>query len=162
MKPRRSWSRCKLSSRFLMSSSPTLTVTPGEEAELVVTLSHRRPFEGKAELELVRLPPGVTASPVEVEAGSKSARLSTKSCRGRAHWPTPGRWLSNSIEGRRRADTLQPRIRRAARRPEARVENCWPVKNRPEAKHHETVASKFIWCYRWPPCCLLCRKRPPR
>ena len=52
---------------------PTLTIAQGNTAELVVPLTHRTPFEGDAELELIRLPPGVTAEKVQVQAGGESA-----------------------------------------------------------------------------------------
>ncbi|TWT98187.1 hypothetical protein Pla108_23440 [Botrimarina colliarenosi] len=52
---------------------PTLTTRQGEGVEMVVPLSHSTPFEGPATLELVGLPPGVTAEPVEALAGAESA-----------------------------------------------------------------------------------------
>lgn len=52
---------------------PMLTVMQGDTAELVVGLDHRTPFDGEAELQLLRLPPGVTAEQVQVKAGSESA-----------------------------------------------------------------------------------------
>jgi hypothetical protein len=56
-------------------SVPTVTTKQGEPVEMIVALSHRTPFEGKATLELVGLPPGVTAAPVEVAAGAESAKF---------------------------------------------------------------------------------------
>lgn len=56
-------------------SVPTVTTKQGEPVEMTVALSHRTPFEGKATLELVGLPPGVTAAPVEVAAGAESAKF---------------------------------------------------------------------------------------
>jgi len=52
---------------------PTLTVLQGETAELEVALKHRHPFEGEAELELVRLPQGVTTDKVKIKTGDTSA-----------------------------------------------------------------------------------------
>lgn len=52
---------------------PTRTVQQGETAELVVTLEQRHPFEGDAQLELIRLPHGVTAEKVQVKADSEQA-----------------------------------------------------------------------------------------
>ncbi|MCG8432425.1 MAG: hypothetical protein MJA83_00160, partial [Gammaproteobacteria bacterium] len=52
---------------------PTITTTPGDSAEMVVELSPRAKFEGEAELELVRLPPGVSAEKVKVTANETSA-----------------------------------------------------------------------------------------
>lgn len=52
---------------------PTVDSRQGESAEMVLKLSHRTPFEGPATLELIGLPPGVTASKVEVVAGAESA-----------------------------------------------------------------------------------------
>lgn len=56
-------------------SVPTLTAKQGDAAELGVKLSPRTPFEGAAKLELVGLPPGVSAEPVEVETDAESARF---------------------------------------------------------------------------------------
>ncbi|QDV79416.1 pre-peptidase C-terminal domain-containing protein [Botrimarina mediterranea] len=56
-------------------SVPTVTTKQGEPVEMTVALSHRTPFEGNATLELVGLPPGVTADPVEVAAGAESAKF---------------------------------------------------------------------------------------
>ncbi|MGI9428705.1 MAG: PPC domain-containing protein [Bythopirellula sp.] len=52
---------------------PSQTVTQGDPAELVVQLEHRTEFAGEAELELLRLPPGVTATKVKITAESPSA-----------------------------------------------------------------------------------------
>ena len=52
---------------------PTLTILQGDTAELVVALEHRHPFEGEAEIELIRLPQGVTADKVKIKAGGESA-----------------------------------------------------------------------------------------
>jgi len=52
---------------------PTITTVQGSSAELVVNLEHRTPFEGEAELQLVRLPPGVSAEKVKIAAGAESA-----------------------------------------------------------------------------------------
>lgn len=57
-------------------SVPTITTRQGEPTEMTVALSHRTPFEGAATLELVGLPPGVTAAPVEIAAGADSAKFS--------------------------------------------------------------------------------------
>ncbi len=57
-------------------SVPTVTTRQGEPVEMTVALSHRTPFEGAATLELVGLPPGVTAAPVEIAAGAESAKFS--------------------------------------------------------------------------------------
>lgn len=52
---------------------PAITVQQGQTAELVVALEQRNPFEGEAELELIRLPPGVSAAKVKVQQDSASA-----------------------------------------------------------------------------------------
>ncbi len=52
---------------------PTITVLQGATAELTVALEHRTPFEGEAELELLRLPQGVTAEKIKIKAGGESA-----------------------------------------------------------------------------------------
>jgi len=57
---------------------PSLTVRQNETAELVVALEHRTPFTGEAELELLRLPPGVTAEKVKTSAGIASATFQLK------------------------------------------------------------------------------------
>jgi len=49
------------------------TVLQGGTPKWVVALNHRTPFEGNAELELLRLPPGVTSEKVQVKADSESA-----------------------------------------------------------------------------------------
>jgi hypothetical protein len=54
---------------------PTVTTRAGEAVDLVATLTHRTPFEGKATLEAVGLPAGVTAEPVEVVAGASDAKF---------------------------------------------------------------------------------------
>ncbi len=59
-------------------SVPTLTAYQGKPAEWTVKLSPRTPFEGAAKLELVGLPHGVTAEPVEVEAGAGSAAFAIR------------------------------------------------------------------------------------
>jgi hypothetical protein len=50
------------------------TVTRGAAGRVVVNVEHKAPFEGKAKVKLVGLPPNVTASPDEVEfaAGDKT------------------------------------------------------------------------------------------
>lgn len=60
---------------FFDVSVPTLTAKQGHPAELEVKLSPRTPFAGAAKLELVGLPPGVSAEPIEIEAGAASARF---------------------------------------------------------------------------------------
>lgn len=52
---------------------PTLTATQGDAIEMTVELAHRTPFEGGAKLELIRLPPGVTSTPVEVTKENSTA-----------------------------------------------------------------------------------------
>ena len=52
---------------------PTKTVLQGKTSELVVTLDHKHPFEGEAELELLRLPAEVTANKAKVKMGDESA-----------------------------------------------------------------------------------------
>ena len=51
---------------------PTTTVLQGGTGELTVALEHRHAFEGEAELELLRLPSGVTAEKVKVKPGDES------------------------------------------------------------------------------------------
>ena len=52
---------------------PTLTVQQGKPTELNIKLSHRTPFEGEVELELVRLPAGVSAEKMKVTVDDKTA-----------------------------------------------------------------------------------------
>ena len=52
---------------------PRVTVRQGQSAELLATLSHRESFEGRARLELVGLPSGVTSEPIDIQAGAESA-----------------------------------------------------------------------------------------
>lgn len=63
----------KIVPAFFDMKIPTLTVTQGDTAELAVQLEQRTKFEGEAELELLRLPSGVTADKVKVTAESDSA-----------------------------------------------------------------------------------------
>ena len=53
----------------------SLTVTQGESAEWTISLEQRTSFEGEAEIELLRLPAGVTAKKVRIKADAKSARF---------------------------------------------------------------------------------------
>lgn len=52
---------------------PSITAKQGDSTELVVTLTPRTEFEGAAKLELVGLPPGVSAEPIEVVSGAENA-----------------------------------------------------------------------------------------
>lgn len=52
---------------------PTTTAKPGESVELIAKLTPRTEFEGPATLELVGLPHGVKAEPIQIEAGAESA-----------------------------------------------------------------------------------------
>lgn len=52
---------------------PSLTVHQGKAAEMTVALDQRHGFEGEAELELVRLPTGVTAEKAKVSSNGDSA-----------------------------------------------------------------------------------------
>lgn len=54
---------------------PTVTTRAAEPVDLVVTLAHRTPFDGKATLEVVGLPAGVTAEPVEVVTVATDAKF---------------------------------------------------------------------------------------
>ena len=54
---------------------PSLTLLQGEAKACELALDHRNPFEGEAELELLRLPSGVTAEKVTVKAGDETATL---------------------------------------------------------------------------------------
>ncbi len=51
---------------------PSLTVHQGETVEMTVALEHRSSFSGEAELELLRLPAGVTAKKTIASAGEDS------------------------------------------------------------------------------------------
>jgi hypothetical protein len=57
---------------------------------MTVSLSHRTPFEGAAVLELVGMPPGVSAPPVEVAAGAESAKFSISVPLDARLGPNPG------------------------------------------------------------------------
>lgn len=71
-------------------SVPTVTTKQGEPVEMTVALSHRTPFEGNATLELVGLPPGVTAAPVEVAAGAESVKFAINVPLDARIGPNPG------------------------------------------------------------------------
>lgn len=54
---------------------PTVAVTQGGDGEYVVPLEQRTPFAGAAKLELLGLPPGVTAPAVEVTSEATEAKF---------------------------------------------------------------------------------------
>ncbi|NOZ40421.1 MAG: hypothetical protein GXP24_09365 [Planctomycetes bacterium] len=68
----------RISEPFFDVKIPTITVLQGDTAELVVALEHRHPFEGEAEIELLRLPQGVSAEKVKIKADGKSAVFQLK------------------------------------------------------------------------------------
>lgn len=57
---------------------PTHTALQGSESQLKLALEHRTEFTGDAELQLLRLPPGVTAEKVQVQAGATEAVFNLK------------------------------------------------------------------------------------
>ena len=63
----------KIVEPYFDAKIPARTVLQGETKAWTLKLEHRTPFKGKAELELLRLPRGVTAEKVQVKAGAESA-----------------------------------------------------------------------------------------
>jgi hypothetical protein len=59
--------------RYFDMKVPSVNAKQGESVGLTVELSQRTPFDGEAELKLVRLPPGVTAEPVQVNKEASAA-----------------------------------------------------------------------------------------
>ena len=63
----------KVTDPYFDMKVPTTVTKQAQEVELVVGLSQRTPFAGEAELQLIRLPHGVTALPVRINPESKTA-----------------------------------------------------------------------------------------
>ncbi|MEM9659641.1 MAG: peptidase, partial [Planctomycetota bacterium] len=65
--------KLRVAEPYLAMQLPTASAVQGSQLEYVVGIEKRTPFEGKAEVKLVGLPPGVTTEPTEIDAQSEQA-----------------------------------------------------------------------------------------
>ena len=65
--------KLKVAEPYFSIAMAKATVERGKSIEYTIKLEPKTPFDGVAKLEMVGLPPGVTASPMEVKADATSA-----------------------------------------------------------------------------------------
>ena len=93
----------------------TRGVRQGPAAQIQCTLAHNTPFEGNAKAELLGLPPGVSAAPVEFTKETKELAFRGEDDQGHAGRHSQVVVLPGDDHAKRRADRRHGRHDRAAR-----------------------------------------------
>lgn len=70
--------KLRVAEPYVALQFPTAAVEQGAELDYVVGVKQQTPFEGSAQVELLGLPPGVTADPQEIDAGSEKVAFRLK------------------------------------------------------------------------------------
>ncbi len=68
----------EIADRFVVFDMKRAACDKGQTAQIQCTLTHNTPFEGKAKAELLGLPPGVSAAPIEFDKDTKELGFQVK------------------------------------------------------------------------------------